>query len=331
MLDPNKPRILVALGGRSREREISIASGRQVAETLDRAGYPTSLLDIGTGRLLQLPELETIEKDYRKLPEVMNLPLTDIKRHFSLVFIAMHGRFGEDGGLQSILEEISVKYTGSRPLASALAMDKKFTKKIIKAAGIPTAQFQIIKNSEPQTPNLKIPFPVILKPTDQGSSIGVAICENEADYRHEIKNILASHHEVLVEPYLGQKELTVAILENKEGQPEPLPPIEIVPQSKLFDYRAKYSGTTAEIIPARFPKETLQEAQKLALLTYQELGCRHFARVDMMIDKNNRIQVLELNTIPGLTKESLLPKACRAAGLSFTTLVERLIRLSLNR
>jgi len=328
MLDPQKPRILVALGGRSREREISIASGRQVAEALDRAGYPTSLLDIGTGRLMQLPELETIEKDCRKLPEVINLPLTDIKRHFSLVFIAMHGRFGEDGGLQSILEEISVKYTGSRPLASALAMDKKFTKKIIKAAGIPTAEYQIITNSGSNVPNLKIPFPVILKPTDQGSSIGVAICENEADYQLALKNTLASHHEVLVEPYLGQKELTVAILENKEGRPEPLPPIEIVPQSKLFDYQAKYSGATAEIIPARFPKETLQEAQRLALLTYQELGCRHFARVDLMIDNKDRLQVLELNTIPGLTKESLLPKAARAAGLSFTALVEHLVRIS---
>lgn len=326
MLDPNKPRILVALGGRSSEREVSINSGRQVVGALEDLGYQTAVLDVGTGKLLQTPELDNLEKDPAKLPKVSNLPLVDIKRHFQLVFIVMHGRFGEDGGLQSLLDENEIKYTGSGPLSSALAMNKEFSKKVFKASGLPVLEDQIITKPDEKC---QIPFPVVVKPNDQGSSVGVSICENEADFTVGLKQALQTSGSVMIEPYVKGKELTCAILESKNGQSEALPVTEIIPNSRFFDLKAKYDGTTQEISPAKISDKLSKRVQELAIATHRTLGCRHFSRVDMIVDEKENVYILELNSIPGLTSESLFPKAAKAAGYEFKNLISHLVDIAL--
>lgn len=326
MIDPKKPRILVALGGKSSERAVSIESGKQVAEALERLGYQTAILDVGTGKLLQTPEIESLEKDPSKLPKVSNLPLIDIKRHFELVFIAMHGRFGEDGGLQSLLEENGVAYTGSRPLPSALAMDKDFAKKIFKQADLPTLPHQVITNPDTKA---TIPYPLVVKANNQGSSIAVSICENEADFAVGLKQALEKSEKVIVEPYIKGREFTVAVLEDKDKHCRALPVIEIIPKNKFFDLKAKYDGTTQEIVPARIEKDLADRLQKLAVEAHQALGCRHFSRVDFMVDDNNNQYFLELNSIPGMTSESLLPKAAKASGLDFDAMIAQIVDISL--
>ena len=326
MLDSNKPRILVALGGRSSEREVSINSGREVAMALEKLGYSTDLIDIGTGKFHQIPELDKLEKDASKLPLVPNLPLSDIKRHFSLVFIAMHGKFGEDGGLQALLDEIGVKYVGSTPSACAVAQDKRFAKLIMKAIGIPTSEFQII---EAESDPLTIKFPVFIKPTSEGSSVGAAICENKADYDFALKNILSKYEFALVEPYLGKNEFSVAVLDGEKQEAKPLPVIQIIPKSSFFDLKSKYDGTTEEIIPAKIDQKLAKLLQDVAVKAHTALGMRHFSRTDIIVDQKGHPQVLDTNPIPGLTSQSLLPKAAKAAGFSFEDLVEHLVQLAL--
>lgn len=323
--DAKKPRILVALGGRSSERKISILSGKQVALALEKKGYPTDILDVGTGKFHQIPELDALEVDPKKIDAVPSFPLTDIKRHFSLVFIVMHGQFGEDGGLQALLEEISVNYVGSRPAPCAVAQDKRFAKIVMRAAGVPTADFQIIKS---ENDKLEIKFPVVIKPVKEGSSNGVSICENEADYKFAIKNTLEKYKDVMVEPYLGNKEFTVGVLESENGQAKALPVIEIKPKNKFFDLDAKYDGTTDEIVPAKIDKKLADNLQRIAVLAHESLGMRHFSRTDIIIDQKGNPQVLDTNPIPGLTSESLFPKAAHAAGFSFEDLIEHLVKLS---
>jgi len=324
--DAKKPRILVAMGGHSSERKISILSGKQVALALEKNGYPTDILDAGTGKFHQIPELDSLEADPKKIDAVPTLPLTDIKRHFSLVFIVMHGQFGEDGGLQSLLEEISVNYVGSEPASCAVAQDKRFAKIVMRAAGVPTADFQIIKN---ENDKLEIKLPVVVKPIKEGSSYGVSVCENEADYKFAIKNTLEKYKTVMVEPYLGNKEFTVGVLEGENGQAKALPVIEIKPRKKFFDLEAKYDGTTEKIVPAKIDKQLTEKLQQIGVMAHEALGMRHFSRTDIIIDQKGNPQVLDTNPIPGLTPESLLPKAAHAAGFEFEDLIEHLVKLAL--
>jgi len=323
--DPEKPRILVAFGGRSSERPVSIETGREIAYALERNGYPSAVIDIGTGRILQTPELDRVEKDPAKIPQVVDLPLEDIARHFSMVVIGMHGGFGEGGGLQDLLEQIKMPYLGSRAASSAVALDKRFSKEIFQAAQIKTPEYQILKDP---TDKVTLSFPVIVKPVAEGSSHGIAICENEADLQIGLKNAFSFDEAVLVEQYIKGKEITVAILEDNAGQPQALPVIEIIPKNRFFDLQAKYDGSTQEIVPAQIPEQLAKKAQEIALKVHEVLYCRHLSRVDMMIDHNNEIYVLELNTLPGMTKESLFPKAAKAAGYDFDKLVEHLVTIA---
>jgi D-alanine-D-alanine ligase len=324
--EPDKPRILVAFGGRSSERAVSIETGQAVAYALERNGYPTAVIDIGTGRILQTPELDNVEKDPTKIPQVVDLPLEDIARHFSLTVIAMHGGFGEGGGLQDLLEQIGMPYLGSQPASSAVALDKRFTKEVFAAAKIKTPDYQIVTKPEEV---LTLPFPVVVKPVDNGSSYGIAICENEADYQVGVKNAFGFSQYVLVEKYIKGQELTVAILEGESGEPQALPVIEIIPKNRFFDQQAKYDGTTQEIVPAKIPDELAKKASGIALQVHKALYCRHLSRVDMMVDSNGEIYVLELNTLPGMTDESLFPKAAKAAGYDFDKLMDHFVKIAL--
>lgn len=324
--DPEKPRILVAFGGRSSERPVSIESGREIAYALERNGYPTAVIDIGTGRILQTPELDNVQKDPKKIPQVVDLPLEDIARHFSLVIIAMHGGFGEGGGLQDLLEQINMPYLGSRAASSAVALDKRFSKEIFQSANIKSPEYQIFKNLDEE---LKISFPVVAKPAAEGSSHGVSICENEADLKVGLKKAFELDEVVLVEKYIKGKEITVPILEDEKGQAKALPVIEIVPKNRFFDLQSKYDGTTQEIVPARISSQIAQKASEIALKVHDALYCRHLSRVDMIADEKNEIYTLELNTLPGMTGESLFPKAAKAAGYDFDRLVDHFVKIAL--
>jgi D-alanine-D-alanine ligase len=327
MYDSKKPRVLVALGGKSSEREVSIASGREVATALEKQGYSVDLIDFGTGKFLQLPELDNIEKDASKLPNAVNYPLTDIARHFEVVFIAMHGKFGEDGTLQGILEEIGVKYVGSGRVPSAICIDKRLSKVLMIARGIPTPEYEVIDTPETKT---KLQFPVVVKPIDQGSSVGVLICENGADLDLGKKEAFKYADKVIIEKYIAGRELTVPVLEDDKGQAKALPTIEIIPKTKFFNYQSKYDSTTEEIVPARIPTEVAKYAQEIAVKTHIAHGCRHFSRVDMMLDKSNKPWVIDVNTIPGLTPQSLFPKSAKVAGYPFEKLVDHLIKIAMN-
>lgn len=325
-LDPKKPRVLVALGGKSSERAVSIETGKNVAIALEKNGYSVGVIDIGTGALMQTPELDNIQKDASKLPSVSNIPLVDIKRHFELVFIAMHGKFGEDGGIQSLLENIDVPYTGSDPLSSALAMDKNHSKIVFKSMGIPVLDWEILNDKDIRT---KIKFPVIVKPNAEGSSVGVSICENEADFVVGLKLALGKCDKVMIEPFIKGTEITVPIIERENGDFRALPVIEIIPKHKFFDLEGKYDRSTAEIVPAKISPELTKKAQDLAVQAHLALGCRHFSRVDMMIDEKENIFVLELNTIPGMTSESLYPKSAAADKISFERLIDHIVKIAL--
>ncbi len=329
-LDPQKPRVLVALGGKSSERGVSIETGKSVASALEKLGYSVGVIDIGTGTLMQTPELDNVQKDPSKLPPVANIPLIDIKRHFDLVFIAMHGRFGEDGGLQSLLDYSSIPYTGSNAFASALAMDKKHSKLVLKASNVPVLDHQIITGPSDK---ITIAYPVVIKPNDQGSSVGVSICQNEADAKLGLAQAFEYSSEIMVEPFVEGKELTVLVIDDKPNQPIALPVIEIVvsPSHKFFDLKAKYDGSTSEVCPAKISEGLTKKAQEAAVQTYKALGCRHFSRIDMMVDKNENIFVLEANSIPGLTSESLSPKATKAAGFTYEDFIDKIVQMALPR
>lgn len=328
MFDPNKPRILVALGGRSSERSVSIESGKAVAVALEKLGYPSGILDTGTGRLMQSPELGAIEKDPKKLPPSITFPLIDMKRHFELVFICLHGRYGEDGGFQALLEEVGLKYTGSTPPSSAAGLNKKFSKIIFETYGVPTPSFQIVSRPDEK---IRIKYPLVVKPVAQGSSLGVSICENEADYAVGIKNALDLDREAIVEPYIEGREITVGVIENEKGATETLPIIEIIPSTKFFDFNAKYDPKTREEVPAKNINPQMQkQIEDTAIKAHKALDCRHYSRVDMIIDKNNKLQVLEVNTLPGMTANSLMPKAAVAKGYTFEGFIEHLVKIALN-
>ncbi|PIT97314.1 D-alanine--D-alanine ligase [Candidatus Berkelbacteria bacterium CG10_big_fil_rev_8_21_14_0_10_41_12] len=324
-IDISKPRVLIVLGGRSPEREVSVSSGQKVAQSLESLGYQVTILDSGTGKFHQIPELSNIPLDTKRLPEVAEYPIAEIKRNFQVVFIALHGHGGEDGVLQSIFESYNIPFVGSGSISSAISLNKSISKELFLSSKIPTPEYQVIKNEEDR----KIGFPVVTKPLDQGSSVGVNICENEADFKVGFKLAQEYSKKVMVEKYIKGTELTVGILE-KNGKPEALPVVEIIPRANFFDHRAKYNGSTQEIVPARIDKELTQRAQKNALDAFRVLRARHFGRVDMIADQRRNIYVLELNTIPGLTTESLFPKATTAIGMKYEKMIEHLINLGLN-
>ena len=290
-----KIKVVVLMGGKSPEHEISIISGREVIRNLDRRKYLSSRIVISKSG-------KGIEKIFRAKADV--------------VFIAMHGPFGEDGTIQGMLELAGLKYTGSGVLASAIGMDKIMFRKVMRAEGIPV-------------PKSTTEFPCFVKPHNQGSSVGASIVRNEKELAKAIKLARKYSDKVLVEEYLVGKEVTCAVLGNED--PKVLPVIEIVPlKGEFFDYESKYTESGAEeIVPARISKTLTKKVQDMAVKVYKAIGCRGFGRVDFILKDNQHPVVLEINTIPGLTPMSLLPKAAKAAGISYPRLLDRIIRYAI--
>lgn len=310
-----KPKVAVLMGGRSEEREISLQSGEQVFQALLARDYPATKIDVD-----------------EHLAENLKKEKADI------AFVALHGKFGEDGTVQGLLELLDIPYTGSGVLASALALNKLFTKRIFLQEGIPTPRFKDIGRKEWSKDSVAIIFglaerfgwPIAIKPVAQGSSVGVSIVRDEMEMRQGFEIAFTYDHVALAEEYIEGREIQVGVIGNEELQP--LPPIEIVSKNDFFDFEAKYTpGMAEEITPAPVTTEQTGLLQKWAVKAYQALGCRGFARVDMFLRGKDEVFVSEINTIPGLTANSLFPKEAKAAGIEFPDLIEKIVQLTLEK
>ncbi|MFH1189333.1 MAG: D-alanine--D-alanine ligase [Candidatus Omnitrophota bacterium] len=293
----------VLAGGPSNEREISLKSGRAVHEELIKEGVDAVLIDV--------------RDDIHSVLE---------KAGIDTAFIALHGRFGEDGTVQKMLEDMKIPYTGSGPRASKTALDKVLTKDVLERAGIPVPRYIIFEKDDFRIEDCyDLGFPIVVKPHLEGSSIGLSVVKDKAGLPEAIDKAFKYGELALLEEYIAGRELTVGILDD-----EPLPVIEIVTKDHLYDYQAKYADPdTKYLVPAPIDSKTAEEARSLGKRAHLALGCRCFSRVDMMMDSSSRLFVLEANTIPGMTERSLLPKAAQAIGLSFGKLCIRLIENAL--
>ncbi len=292
-------RVGVLAGGPSNEREISLRSGRAVHNALLAEGLDSVFLDVKNS-------IEGIIE----------------KSRIDVAFITLHGRFGEDGTVQRMLEDAGIPYTGSGVEASAAALDKSASKKLFIRNFIPVPKhIVLIKGLSCPYDCDKLGMPIVVKPNFEGSSIGLSIVRDKNLLQDAVDNAFKYGDKVILEEYIDGRELTVGILND-----EALPVIEIVPKDKVYDYDAKYKDSaTKYLVPAPISEDISIEVRRLGLLAHRVLGCRSFSRVDMMMALNCDIFVLEVNTIPGMTERSLLPKAARATGLRFSSLCVKIL------
>ena len=301
-----KRKVAVLMGGTSAERAVSLSTGKQILGALDETRY--SFISLDTAEMPAL--LKSLAEDR---PDI--------------AVIALHGKGGEDGTLQGLLDLLGIRYTGSGVLASALAMDKAMSKHVLMAAGVLMPQDTTLRRGETLTG--EIALPCIVKPNALGSTIGMAIARTSAEISPAVEAAFDYDDTVLIEQFITGTEITVPILGNAEL--EVLPIVEIVPKGGFYDYEAKYTvGATDEIVPARITETLAAEARRIAQLCHRTLGCRGMSRTDMIITSDGRIYTLEVNTIPGMTPTSLLPRSAEAAGYSFSQLLDRLIALALD-
>jgi D-alanine-D-alanine ligase len=297
--------VAVVMGGTSAERDVSLSTGRQILSALNESRYQVSSLDPAR-------------------PAALVSALTENRP--DVVFIALHGPGGEDGTIQGTLDFLGLPYTGSGVLASALAMDKVMAKRMLIAQGIRMPLDRALQSGDPLPAGLS--YPVVVKPNRQGSTIGMSIVKTEQDLPLALAAAFEHDETALVEEFITGMEITVPVLGNREL--EPLPIVEIVPASGFYDFQAKYTpGATDEIVPARLPAALAEQARQIALLCHRSLGCRGMSRTDMFVTADGQIFTLEVNTIPGMTPTSLLPRSAEAAGIPFPRLLDRLIDLAL--
>lgn len=294
--------VAVVMGGPSAEREVSLNTGAAIANALREYGY-TNVVEI---------DLD---------PRNFGKQLAESKAE--VVFNAVHGLYGEDGRLQTLLEIREMPYTGSGMIASVSCMDKVITKRMLRDAGISTPACLIVNKKESSIKEKimqRFSLPVVIKPASQGSSIGVEIVKEENQLDEALANAFKYSRDILVEEFIGGKELTVSMMQ-KDGEVVALPVIHIAPHSGTYDYHSKYTkGATEYICPADLDEETTKKVQEISKQAYEVLGCSGVARADVMLDEEGNGYVLEINTVPGMTATSLVPKAAAAAGISFPEL-----------
>jgi D-alanine-D-alanine ligase len=298
-----KNRIGVLYGGQSAEREISLKSGRAVLKALLEAGADAVGIDAGPDVAFQIK-----------------------KKKITFAYITLHGPLGEDGTMQGLLEVMGIPYCGCGVLASAVAMDKIATKRMLDSEKLPTPRWQVLSRGEPLPKNLRPSKDnkIVIKPATQGSAIGISIVEKKKDLAAAFAAAFRYDSRVVVEQYIAGTEITIGILGDQA-----LPVVEIVPHGKFYDYASKYRpGQSTHLIPPRLPRPVIGKVQKLALDVFRVLGCRAMARIDMIVDKHNRPWILEANTLPGMTETSLFPEAARAVGISFSGLILKVIDYS---
>ena len=304
-----KRRVALIFGGWSREREVSLKSGEYVYRCLDKDKYEVERYD---------PPSDLVR-------------LIHDSKNINVALVFLHGKKGEDGSIQGLLDLLDIPYVGSGVLASSLAMSKPVSKRLFRSAGLKVPQELVLSRDEECDPIQIMSFlgkQVVIKPAAEGSSIGLSICSTREEILEAAQASFAMGPEIMIEEYIQGREVSCGVLGNRE--PEALPVIEIVPQKKygFFSYTAKYvPGASREICPARLSEDAYQKVQAYAVRAHRVLGCRGFSRSDMIVAGDD-IYLLETNTLPGMTENSLFPLAARTAGISLSELLDRLIELA---
>jgi D-alanine-D-alanine ligase len=326
--------IALFLGGTSPEKEVSKSSSKSIYAALKGLGYNVTLINPAYGAIQPKEEQDFFsEKDFAPLSnknfvEAVNSKLLD---NIDLIFLGLHGKWGEDGTIQSLLELRGKRYTGSKVLASSLSMDKTMSKILFQHYGIKTPKWITLTNNRFDITAVlhmikeKFGYPCVIKPNDQGSTVGLTICKEESEVTGAVKLALEFSDKAVVEEFIEGHELTVGILENTA-----LPALEIKPKHGLYDYECKYtSGMSEYIVPAQIPNDVFENLQKQALLAFHSLGCEGYSRIDFRVNSKWEIYCLEVNTLPGMTSTSLVPKMAKAVGITFDQLIDRIVKLSL--
>lgn len=339
--------IIVLTGGISAERNVALASGKAIAGGLRATGHNVRVVDpvfganqpdeesIFEGRAAIGGEFPSVEElnhySGRKVLECIN---SDIFDNIDIVFLGLHGKFGEDGRIQSLLEMRGVKYTGSGVTSSAMAMDKNISKIIFLNNEIPTARWFMLNDKQvdhlklDESIKLEMGYPAVIKPNDEGSTVGLSIVQPDVEdiqLGKAISGAFEYSDRIMIEQFIEGRELTVAVLGN-----EALPVVEIKPKDGFYDYEHKYTkGMTEYICPADLPEKISEVLKEKSLLAHKALCCKAYSRVDFRLNPKGEYYCLEVNTLPGMTELSLVPKAASAAGISFNDLLNRIIELSL--
>lgn len=333
-------RVVVLLGGNSAERDVSMVSGRSIGEALQRRGHRVTAVDTAGGKLVELGARNAIGSEPPSTAlATSGDAILAVERigaqafgEVDVVFVALHGTGGEDGTIQALLETAGVAYTGSGVMASSIAMDKETSKRIFRDLGIPTPPGFVADSGAAieeleQRVAAECGFPAVVKPNGQGSSVGVTIVHGAEQLAEAVRVACEFDTRLVYESFIPGREMTVGIFDDRA-----LPVVEIVPRSGLYDYRSKYTPGSSEYhVPAGIPRDVAETMQDYALRCFRGLRCRDFARVDFRLSPADEPYCLEVNTIPGMTPTSLVPKAAMAAGIDFETLVERITRLAATR
>jgi D-alanine-D-alanine ligase len=334
-------KVAVLMGGASAERDVSLATGREIARALQARAHQVVAIDAAGGRPIPLTgsevpsppgigtkppshgELVRLESGslVRRLEDVPELGDTEV------VFVALHGGAGEDGRVQALLDLVGIPYTGSGPLGSALAMDKLVTKELFVSAGIPTPPWLVAPVTEADVEEALGGFPVVAKPSHEGSTVGVSVVRDPADLGTAIEAAGRFQGPVLIERFIPGRELAVGVLGD-----EALPIVEIRPKHEIYDYECKYTKGMSEYeVPAPIDDTLAREVQDLAVRAHRVLRLSAYSRVDFRLDERGAPWCLEANSLPGMTATSLLPKAARAIGVSFEELCDRIVQLALEK
>ena len=326
-------RVTVLTGGTSSERDVAIASAVQIVAALRSKGHEVAVVDTARGFMPQVDESRLLSASVGATPPsndelhalergllLSGLGNLAVVREADVLFLALHGGRGEDGTIQTLLDVVGVPYTGSGPLGSAMAMDKDVSKRLFRLAGVPTPDWAMAPVSLGAAGSFG--WPLVVKPSKQGSTVGLTVVKDPADYEAAVELAGRYDDEVMIERFAPGRELTVGVLEGRA-----LAVGEIIPRHEIFDYECKYTpGMSEEIFPADLPGEVTRECQRLALLAHEALKLGGYSRVDFRLTPAGEALCLEVNTLPGMTATSLLPQSARAVGIEFPDLCERICR-----
>jgi D-alanine-D-alanine ligase len=328
-MEKQKNKIALFVGGTSPEREVSKSTSKSIYKTLLQLGYDVVLVDPAYGAEQPLNTDDFFaDNDFKELsnanyPYAVSLPQLN---GIELAFLGLHGKTCEDGLIQSLLELKGIKYTGSGVLASSLAMDKLMSKILFSHYDIPTPKWITADKKSVISELLReikesIGLPFVVKPNDQGSTVGLSICESYNELGEALKTALSLSDKALIEEFIAGRELTVGILDGRI-----LPPLEIRPKHKHYDYQCKYTAGMSEyIVPAEISENTAEQMKRAALKAFNALNCKGYGRADFRLADDNKFYCLEMNTLPGMTATSLVPKMAKAAGITFEELIESII------
>ena len=343
-------KIVVLCGGLSPERNVSLSSGKMIAAALTRRGHQVVPVDMFLGfesyegdihsifehppvldfsAISEIaPDLEAVRASRRwQSKSLFGEHVLEVCQMADVVFLALHGRMGEDGRVQATLDMLGIPYTGSGCLSSAIAMDKDLTKRLVAPEGVRTPAWQLVESAtlDPDAVCAKAVYPCVVKPDDSGSSIGVAIAHDEAELRAALSDAAKEGSRILVEQYVSGREVQIAILGDRC-----LPSIEIIPAEGFYDYKNKYQpGAAKEITPAPVSAEVEAELARNAMIVFKTLGLRAYSRADFILDAEGKLWFLEINTLPGMTPTSLVPQEAAVVGITYEDLCEKIIALSM--